>query len=191
MITFLTGDATFPEGDGPKLIAHIVNDRGGWGHGFVVAISKRWKAPEKQYRDWADSPGFYSRGPSPPLAGQAHPAFQAGPPRLPAVRRDDLSPAALPGGSLRSSLGLVQFVKVEPDITVANMLAQHGYKTRKNPHPVQIGALGNCLERVSAFATQNKMTVHMPRIACGLGGLRWSDVEPVIERSVRVPVRGS
>lgn len=53
MITYLTGDATQPVGDGNKIIAHVCNDVGGWGRGFVVALSKRWAPPEEQYRSWA------------------------------------------------------------------------------------------------------------------------------------------
>ncbi len=51
-ITYIKGDATCPQGKGAKLIAHIGNDLGGWGKGFVVAISRRWPEPEKAYRKW-------------------------------------------------------------------------------------------------------------------------------------------
>jgi O-acetyl-ADP-ribose deacetylase (regulator of RNase III) len=34
------------------VIAHVCNDRGGWGRGFVQALSARWPEPEKAYRDW-------------------------------------------------------------------------------------------------------------------------------------------
>lgn len=51
MISYVPGDATDPQGIGPKIIPHIVNDRGGWGRGFVLALSKKWKDPEKIYRD--------------------------------------------------------------------------------------------------------------------------------------------
>lgn len=51
-ITYLTGDATQPEGDGPKLIAHVCNDRGAWGAGFSGAVTRRWRRPEQEYRDW-------------------------------------------------------------------------------------------------------------------------------------------
>jgi O-acetyl-ADP-ribose deacetylase (regulator of RNase III) len=50
MISYLVGDATAPVGVGPKVIAHICNDVGRWGRGFVVAVSRRWPAPEAQYR---------------------------------------------------------------------------------------------------------------------------------------------
>ena len=52
MITYRVGDATVPEGDGPRLIPHICNDVGGWGAGFVLALSARWTEPEAQYVDW-------------------------------------------------------------------------------------------------------------------------------------------
>lgn len=49
MIHYIEGDATEPHWR-PMVIAHICNNRGGWGKGFVKAISKRWKAPEQEYR---------------------------------------------------------------------------------------------------------------------------------------------
>ncbi|SDI68508.1 O-acetyl-ADP-ribose deacetylase (regulator of RNase III), contains Macro domain [Chryseobacterium jejuense] len=51
-IHYLKGDATVPQAKGIKIIAHICNDLGGWGKGFVLAVSKRWEAPEKEYRNW-------------------------------------------------------------------------------------------------------------------------------------------
>jgi O-acetyl-ADP-ribose deacetylase (regulator of RNase III) len=51
-ITYLKGDATIPNIKGNKIIAHICNDIGGWGRGFVMAISKKWSKPEKEYRLW-------------------------------------------------------------------------------------------------------------------------------------------
>jgi len=51
-INYLKGDATSPQAKGEKIICHICNDLGGWGKGFVLAISKRWPEPEKNYRDW-------------------------------------------------------------------------------------------------------------------------------------------
>ena len=52
VITYLTGDATAPGGEGHKIIAHIVNSIGAWGAGFVVAVSRRWSEPELAYRRW-------------------------------------------------------------------------------------------------------------------------------------------
>jgi len=49
-INYLHGDATNPQGEGNMIIPHIVNDLGAWGAGFVLALSKKWNAPENVYR---------------------------------------------------------------------------------------------------------------------------------------------
>ncbi|WP_225847573.1 macro domain-containing protein [Streptomyces sp. HPF1205] len=51
-ITYVRGDATQPHSGGPKIIGHLCNDRGGWGKGFVLAVSRRWPEPEAAYRRW-------------------------------------------------------------------------------------------------------------------------------------------
>ncbi|GAA0911968.1 macro domain-containing protein [Streptomyces thermoalcalitolerans] len=51
-ITYVRGDATAPSGEGTKVIAHVCNDAGGWGKGFVSALSRRWPEPEADYRAW-------------------------------------------------------------------------------------------------------------------------------------------
>jgi O-acetyl-ADP-ribose deacetylase (regulator of RNase III) len=51
-IQYLQGDATSPQAKGNKIVAHICNDLGGWGKGFVLAVSRRWKEPEASYREW-------------------------------------------------------------------------------------------------------------------------------------------
>jgi len=51
-ITYVKGDATKPIGDGPKIVAHIVNSIGVWGAGFVLAVSRRWPKTEAEYRNW-------------------------------------------------------------------------------------------------------------------------------------------
>lgn len=52
LIRFLKGDATCPQARGAKIIAHVCNDLGKWGKGFVKAISARWPEPERAYRRW-------------------------------------------------------------------------------------------------------------------------------------------
>ena len=51
-IRYVEGDATAPEAEGNAIIVHVCNDVGGWGRGFVMAISKRWPEPEARYRAW-------------------------------------------------------------------------------------------------------------------------------------------
>jgi len=52
MIDHRIGDATEPVGDGAKIIVHVCNDIGGWGRGFVLALSARWPEPEQAYLRW-------------------------------------------------------------------------------------------------------------------------------------------
>jgi len=137
-IHFTKGDATSPEQDGNKIILHICNDIGGWGKGFVMAISKKWKTPEKQYREWFKSNDNFE-------------------------------------------LGQVQFVLVEDDLWVANMIGQHKInKDEEGNPPIRYEAVRQCLEKVSSFALENNASVHMPRIGCGLAGGKWEEIEPVI-----------
>jgi len=49
-INYVKGDATSPQGEGLKIIPHICNNVGGWGAGFVLALSRKWSEPEKIYR---------------------------------------------------------------------------------------------------------------------------------------------
>jgi O-acetyl-ADP-ribose deacetylase (regulator of RNase III) len=51
MIHYVIGDATHPVGNGNKIIAHIVNDIGAWGRGFVLALSRMSRIPETEYRN--------------------------------------------------------------------------------------------------------------------------------------------
>lgn len=138
-ITYLKGDATCPQAKGIKVIAHVCNDLGGWGKGFVLALSARWKEPEAEYRAWH------------------------------AIGR---------GGGF--ALGAVQFVRVEPYIWVANMIAQRGTKSGSSGPPIRYEAVAECLRHVAAKALELKASVHMPRIGCGLAGGEWAKVEPLI-----------
>jgi O-acetyl-ADP-ribose deacetylase (regulator of RNase III) len=42
-ISYVKGDATSPQARGIKIIGHVCNDLGGWGKGFVLAVSRRWR----------------------------------------------------------------------------------------------------------------------------------------------------
>ncbi len=142
-IQYLKGDATTPTTTGNKIIVHICNDIGAWGKGFVVALSKKWKAPEKEYKAWAKS-------------GEE---FQ---------------------------LGEVQFVQVESDIWVANMIGQKDIKRKgeQSIPPIRYDAVEQALSKVSTFAKQHQATVHMPRIGCGLAGGTWDKMGPIINNEL-------
>lgn len=134
-IDYRIGDAANPLIDGNKIIAHICNDQGAWGKGFVLAVSKRWSQPAAVFRS----------------------NFNNG-----------------------SQLGDVQFVAVEADIWVANMISQHGIGILNGIPPIRYEILRKCLVKVADFAKQHNATVCMPRIGCGLAGGEWSIIESII-----------
>lgn len=52
MIHYLKGDALEPQiTSGIIVFPHITNDMGGWGKGYVLNISKKWREPELEYRE--------------------------------------------------------------------------------------------------------------------------------------------
>lgn len=155
-ILYTAGDATRPVAEGAKIICHVCNDIGGWGAGFVVALSRRWPEPERAYRDWHGG-----------------------------RRPDDMTFA----------LGAVQFVGVQPDITVANMIGQHGVarRGRAGVPPIRYESIRQALQLVADHTAIHQASVHMPRIGAGLAGGDWTTIEQIIEdelcgRSVPVTV---
>ncbi|MFP4378574.1 MAG: macro domain-containing protein, partial [Spirochaetales bacterium] len=132
-LTYVTGDATAPGGEGPKVIAHVCNDVGKWGRGFVVALSKRWDEPEAQFRAWYRSGEEFA-------------------------------------------LGKVQFVQVEDELWVANMVGQRDVKAQGGVPPIRYEAVAEALGRVAEFARDRGASVHMPRIGAGLAGGDWDEI---------------
>jgi O-acetyl-ADP-ribose deacetylase (regulator of RNase III) len=138
VIRYVVGDATWPEAPhGHAFLVHVCNTAGEWGAGFVLAVSRRWPAPERMYRALRERP-----------------------------------------------LGLVQFVNVEPFLTVVNMIAQEGFGEDGQP-PIRYRALATCLKTVGAEALDIGASVVMPRIGCGLAGGTWDRVEPIIAKALR------
>jgi len=134
VIHYVQGDATDPNvKTGHRYILHITNDRGTWGAGFVLALSAKWPAPEREYR------------------------------------------------THKPVLGTYQVVPVSNDITVINMCAQamHGN------HRVRYWALNVCLANIGEqLSMERNISVHMPRIGCGLGGGVWEDIEYFINAHI-------
>ena len=59
-LTVVKGDATEPQVSNPHEIAmvpHVCNDIGGWGKGFVMALSRKWSKPEDAYRSFCEMNG--------------------------------------------------------------------------------------------------------------------------------------
>lgn len=62
MIKYVVGDAVYPVGKGIKIIAHICNNVGKWGKGFVLAVSKRWPETYYRYVEWHKRRGSLNLG---------------------------------------------------------------------------------------------------------------------------------
>jgi O-acetyl-ADP-ribose deacetylase (regulator of RNase III) len=93
-------------------------------------------------------------------------------------------------------LGDVQFVPVEKDIVVANMIGQHGIKpgfiTYPNAvvpiQPIRYDAIKKALIKVNEHAIELNATIHGPRFGAGLAGGNWSEIEKIIKEVVTVDV---
>jgi O-acetyl-ADP-ribose deacetylase (regulator of RNase III) len=133
-----------------------VNTEGGWGKGFVLAISKRWDEPEAMYRQWY----------------RQREAFQ----------NTELGGVIITSG--RFQLGETQLVQVQPGLFVVNMVAQAGIRTGSKGPPIRYDALKTTLGHVNSYAESFEASVHMPRIGCSLAGGRWSEVEPIIQETL-------
>lgn len=81
-------------------------------------------------------------------------------------------------------LGFVQPVFVESDIVVINMIGQSGVRGIGNAIPLKYDALYTCLAKVAQYCKLNNMSVHMPRIGCGLAGGDWNKVEEIINQTL-------
>lgn len=87
----------------------------------------------------------------------------------------------------KPALGDVQFIPVESDIVVANIIGQEGVRSlrdNKSPAPIRYPAVRQGLIAVAEYALQHNASVHMPRIGCGLAGGRWEEIEPIIEETL-------
>ena len=84
------------------------------------------------------------------------------------------------GDKVPFELGQVQFVSVEKDLWVANLIGQRGIRRSAGKPPVRYNAIEAGLKTVAEFALENKASVHMPRIGCGLAGGSWDEIEPLL-----------
>ena len=93
------------------------------------------------------------------------------------------------------SLGNIQWVFVDLNLAVCNMIAQRGIKRKKSDVPLRYDALETCLDKMAQGARaaaglcdkgtleQKPLSIHMPRIGCDRGGGTWDRVEAIIEET--------
>ena len=158
-INYVVGDATQPQAvtgaTGPAYIAHVCNDVGGWGAGFVLALSARWREPEEAYYRWYEE--------------RASNDFALGAVQI--VPVDDGSDT---GGQPNGE-------GVAGSVRVANLIGQRDIVAGPDGPPVRYEAIETALATLASTAAAEHGSVHMPRIGCGLAGGRWDQIEPIIE----------
>lgn len=162
IIQYRNGDATRPVvgPDEQALIVHVSNDRGGWGRGFVLAVSKRWPQPEAAYRQWFAQKSWDGI------------PFELG--QIQAVR---VSP----------TLQVCNMI-AQAGYGRNNQQLHQGSEPNVTP-PIRYGALENCLIKVANLANQLGASIHMPRIGTGLAGSSWGLIEPIVShRLAGLPV---
>jgi len=152
MIHYLIGDATEPHGHGHKIVAHVCNDIGAWGRGFVLSLSRKWPEPEAVYRRWYQEQDE--------------------------TNINDMSINVRL--ELGQTVNVIVDKTADNQIFVANMVAQMGIMAKDGIEPIRYDALHKCLNDVAANARKFPATVHMPRIGCGLAGGEWKKVEAII-----------
>jgi len=90
----------------------------------------------------------------------------------------------------KRKLGAVQYIPVGNDKYVVNMVGQHDVRSNEfGVPPVRYAAISTCLKKTAEFAKSledgsREVSIHMPRIGCGLAGGDWKIMEKVIEESV-------
>jgi O-acetyl-ADP-ribose deacetylase (regulator of RNase III) len=171
-IHYIKGDATSPTANGDrdavKIGCHICNNQGGWGSGFVVALTNKYGkkagSPEYEYRKWYKHEGY------------------------------DYEDSAQGWITVPFQLGRIQLVEVGIEQYVCNMIAQNEmgglYEEgeRLDCPNVNYSSLYECFLRLKARlnspAFKNKLVeLHMPRIGCGLGGGTWDKIEAILNKA--------
>ena len=81
-------------------------------------------------------------------------------------------------------LGTVQFVEIRPTtLTIANCFTQVFYGV--GGRFADPKAIDSCVQELFKYAYFGHLPLYMPKIGCGLGGLKWDEVLPILEKHQR------
>lgn len=154
-IKYVKGDATDPQGAGNKFIVHCCNDVGAWGSGFVMALSKKWRAPEQCYRAWFDH-------------GDLEP-FALG----------NIQTVLVESGFEKDA----DEKDIPIHTYVINCIAQRGIGMQSDGIPLRYDALETCLTKVAKVVRETgNASIVGPRFGAGLAGGSWTKIEEIINR---------
>lgn len=126
---------------GKIVIPHVVNTLGCMGSGVAAGIRKKWPIANKWYEDWY---GMDSYG---------------------GILDDELT-----WTNHKFELGECQFVEVEPDIYVCNMVGQKDIGPNEfGMPPIRMDSLRECIFRLRKFVVENNIS---SIASCKFGSLR-------------------
>ena len=148
---YVEGDLfdNIPE-DKSVVICHVCNDQSKWGSGFVIPLGNKFPLARESYFAWANNQTL------------DHEKVSFGTPGRPEF-----------------CLGEVQFVRVAPNVTVANMVAQ----TLGGERPLYYNALSSCMDQVCELTWLKDATTEFlcPMFGSDRAGGTWAFVENLIE----------
>lgn len=84
------------------------------------------------------------------------------------------------------NVGQTQFVQVEENLVVANMIGQHDIRAKDGRAPVRYGAIQMCLEDVRNYIQDNKIDYFCcPYLmASDRAGGEWEEIEKLIQQEI-------
>ncbi len=153
MIKYITGNLfDFIDDHNPVMIAHICNDQGAWGAGFVVPLAQKYPIAEMAYRDWYK--GTYT---------------------------EDFVPQPLDEEVYFSSdwcdLGEIQIIQAKPHVHICNMIAQKLGGQR----PLIYNSLVKCMDELASWMDSYSMShIMCPQFGSGLAGGSWIIISELI-----------
>lgn len=81
-------------------------------------------------------------------------------------------------------IGTVQFVEIySSTLVVANCFTQVFYGI--NGRFADLNAIDKCTHEIFKYASNGHLPLYMSKIGCGLGGLDWQEVLPILEKNKR------
>jgi hypothetical protein len=81
------------------------------------------------------------------------------------------------------TLGNVHSFSIDYNLTVAELICQHGYGDSNKPR-IRYSSLKECLDKVSEIALEKEASVHLPRIGSGQARGYWPTILEMIEESL-------
>jgi hypothetical protein len=81
------------------------------------------------------------------------------------------------------TLGAISEVPLERDLTLVNLVAQHGFGPSAHPR-LRYAALKKSLDQLAVIARRSRATIHMPRIGTGNAGGKWDVIKELIDDSL-------